>query len=487
MALAALGGAQLIHALQRIGSERAGAERWALWLLPLTSLVMMVATVALPWRRWDNRWALLPAVSALGLLVLVELVGHYGRSRGAAATYPLFVALVLTWVGLTQPRRAALAFSLCGGAALAAVVLGSGRGVIPLASLLIVVPAGAALGEAAAWLMGELRRLQHHDERRAAAFINLIRTLDHLPPHGGPGAVAARLASGAATLFAVDAEVTLVDANGVEATACSTEAAAASATDVGADLRADLGNTDGTAVIDLTSAAAPASKPPSGRRLTFSLVGERGLLGRVHLATEPDPDDVYLANLVRLFAAQASAAIERLEMVTQLDHEINHDVLTGTGNRRHANTLLATLHAGDGLLLIDIDRFKTLNDTQGHLAGDALLQRLGQYLTGFVRGGDGVARLGGDEFVVLARNVGEGAAAAADRLLEGWRALGESTNLTIGVALHQPAEQSSATLERADQALYEAKRAGGDRVGMAPAAGESSTGASETAEAISPR
>lgn len=475
-----MSGAQLIHAVQRIGQDN-GPKPWAVAVLTLGAVMVMVGTVVLPWRRWDNRWALLPAVLALGLLVLVEVVGQYGRSRGSAATYPLVVVLVLTWVGLTQPRRAALAFSLCGGAALAMVVLISGRGVIPLASLLIVVPAGAALGEAAAWLVEELRRLQHHDERRAAAFIDLIRTLDHLPPHYGPDAIAAGLAHGAATLFGVSAEVTVVNPEGAEITASSSD------TPVGPDTphtpdtpvpplsTAEVIDLTGRSPQPVTKVQTPLSPAlPAGRRTTFSLVGARGVLGRVHLATEPKPDDVYLSNLIRLFAAQASAALERLELVAQLDHEVNHDVLTGTGNRRHANSLLADLRPGDGLLLIDVDRFKALNDTLGHLAGDALLQQLGRYLSGYVRGGDDVARLGGDEFVVLARNVGDGAAAAASRLLGGWRAAGGSINLTIGVAVHRPSESSAATMERADQALYEAKRAGGNRVGMAPSSAEPS-------------
>ena len=453
-----------------------------------------VSALALPWRRWSHGWALTLAVAALALLVVVEFSSRYGESRQAAATYPLFVTLVLAWVGMTQPRRAALSFTLCGGAALTAVVLSAGRGVIPLASLVVVLPAGAALGEAAAWLMGELRRMERHDERRASTFIDLTRTLDELPHRSGAPAVAAALADTAAGLFATRAEVTLVDPTGLESRALAAppqplvaEAGtrAPNPSPVPAQLVLDLDDEGPDVLASRGSASThpasthPASQPntppegvaagpsPAGapKRTTVTLVGKRGILGRVQLDLERDPEDAYLTNLLRLFAAQAAAALERLELVAQLDHEVNHDVLTGTGNRRHANTLLAKLRHDDGLLLIDVDRFKMINDTEGHLAGDELLQELGRYLTSYVRGSDDVARLGGDEFVVLARGVGTGVSSAATRLIEGWRALGASATVTIGVAVHRAGDEPSATLERADRVLYQAKRDGGDRVG----------------------
>ncbi|MCC6436056.1 MAG: GGDEF domain-containing protein [Acidimicrobiales bacterium] len=422
------------------------------------------AAVLLPWRRWHHAVALAQAVASLSLLVVAEVATQASDSRQAAATYPVFVTLVLAWVGLTQPRRTALSFTVCVGAVLAGVLLYDSGGPLDVPTLALILPAGAALGEAASWIMGELRRLQRHDEARATTFIDLTRSLDALPQRASRAEVADELASAAARLFDTSAEVTLIDVDGHDMVAVAGRHPGPVHPGAGP------GPADGTAAASdhVAGAAAvgtvlTASRP---KRTTVTLVGRRGILGRVQLELDRDPDDGYLTNLVRLFAAQSSAALERFELVTRLDHEVSHDVLTGTGNRRHANKLLSTLRNGDGIVLIDIDGFKAVNDTAGHLAGDELLRTLGRYLNSYVRGGDDVARLGGDEFVVLARGVGHAATAAANRLIEGWRALNPTATVSIGVAVHHGGENPESTLERADQALYGAKRAGRNQIGV---------------------
>ena len=126
----------------------------------------------------------------------------------------MFVTLVLAWVGLTQPRRTALSFTVCVGAVLAGVLLYDSGGPLDVPTLALILPAGAALGEAASWIMGELRRLQRHDEARATTFIDLTRSLDALPQRASRAEVADELASAAARLFDTSAEVTLIDVDG---------------------------------------------------------------------------------------------------------------------------------------------------------------------------------------------------------------------------------------------------------------------------------
>lgn len=436
---------------------------WLAALVVLCGAAVAAAAVLLPWRRWHHAVGLVLAVASLALLVVAAV--QSGGSLQAAGTYPVFVTLVLAWVGLTQPRRTALSFTVCVGAVLAGVVLAQQPdGPLSWATLAVILPAGAALGEAASWIMSELRHLQRHDEARATTFIDLTRSLDALPQRASRAEVADELASAAARLFGTRAEVTLIDIDGHDILAAAGGHPGRGTASVSPSV------SPSTALDGGAGTASPASggllTAPRPKRTTVTLVGRRGILGRVQLELDRDPDDGYLTNLVRLFAAQSSAALERFELVTRLDHEVSHDVLTGTGNRRHADKLLSTLRNGDGIILIDIDGFKTVNDTAGHLAGDELLRTLGRYLNSYVRGGDDVARLGGDEFVVIARGVGQAATAAANRLIEGWRALNPTATVSIGVAVHHGGENPESTLERADQALYGAKRGGRNQIGV---------------------
>jgi diguanylate cyclase (GGDEF)-like protein len=135
--------------------------------------------------------------------------------------------------------------------------------------------------------------------------------------------------------------------------------------------------------------------------------------------------------------------------------------------QRHETTL--------SLLMLDIDHFKNVNDTHGHLSGDAVLVELGAVLTNAVRNEDVVARFGGEEFAVVLRAI---ALDQAIHMAERLRRLVEGTvvdaggkhlraTVSIGVAgfPSTPAKTVEELIEAADQALYRAKRAGRNRVG----------------------
>ncbi len=125
------------------------------------------------------------------------------------------------------------------------------------------------------------------------------------------------------------------------------------------------------------------------------------------------------------------------------------------------------------LVLFDIDHFKKINDTYGHLAGDAVLRQLGALIRGRVRRDDTPARTGGEEFAVILPEVAcDGAVLLADKLR---RAVEEATfrfegtiipvTVSLGVAEWNPAEDDPAELvKRSDEKLYEAKRSGRNRV-----------------------
>jgi diguanylate cyclase (GGDEF)-like protein len=140
------------------------------------------------------------------------------------------------------------------------------------------------------------------------------------------------------------------------------------------------------------------------------------------------------------------------------------DDLTGLGNRRHGNTLLDSLVAGDTLAMLDLDHFKRINDAHGHPAGDGVLRDFSSYLLRAIRDKDAVARFGGEEFIIVLRGAGDAALDTIERLLTGWRALSPLTTFSAGVAVHRLHQLPSSTFAHADAALYLAKLRGRDRV-----------------------
>ena len=180
-------------------------------------------------------------------------------------------------------------------------------------------------------------------------------------------------------------------------------------------------------------------------------------------------------------ADQAGIALERAELLEQVRHQALHDPLTDLPNaslvRDRAERALASLsrHPGrrTGLLFVDLDRFKTVNDEHGHAAGDAVLREVAHRLAGSVRAGDTVGRLGGDEFVVLLPDLsGPGNAyAVAGKVLERLRTPievdGQPTMVTasLGVAVApDDAVDYEALLARADASMYRAKESGRNTV-----------------------
>jgi diguanylate cyclase (GGDEF)-like protein len=122
--------------------------------------------------------------------------------------------------------------------------------------------------------------------------------------------------------------------------------------------------------------------------------------------------------------------------------------------------LLDDLQIGDAIAILDLDHFKQVNDTFGHVRGDEVLQTLGAFLSSQVRSTDDVARFGGEEFVVVVRGVEGVAVETVERLLASWRATSPMTTLSAGVAIRQSGETGEATFLHADEALYGAKNAG---------------------------
>uniref|UniRef100_I2PXK6 diguanylate cyclase n=1 Tax=Desulfovibrio sp. U5L TaxID=596152 RepID=I2PXK6_9BACT len=203
---------------------------------------------------------------------------------------------------------------------------------------------------------------------------------------------------------------------------------------------------------------------------------------RLHHPGRPDqPAHVFQVAATRL--PGRDRCLLTLADVTDLELErrelldlANLDPLTRALNRRKLAEVMideaaraARYRSPLSVVLLDIDRFKAINDTHGHAAGDAVLVELAARLRGGLRQVDRLARYGGEEFVVVAPGIdGPGAYDLAERLRlavgdKDFAGVGRVT-ASFGVAGHVPGEEPEAMLRRADEALYRAKNGGRNKV-----------------------
>jgi len=218
-------------------------------------------------------------------------------------------------------------------------------------------------------------------------------------------------------------------------------------------------------------------------RIAAALKGERVTFEREHQEPEgntrhwrveyiPDRQDGKIAG----FYAMVLDITELKQVEHQLRTFARLDTLTGLANRHHFNEKLTeaiarTKRSGAqmALLYLDIDHFKSINDSLGHHGGDAVLREFSQRLTACIRQSDTVARLAGDEFVIIleGRDMAAETVFVAEKIMHymkrGFAILGtvRAVTTSIGIAIRREGEvDAEALLRRADEALYDAKSAG---------------------------
>ena len=213
------------------------------------------------------------------------------------------------------------------------------------------------------------------------------------------------------------------------------------------------------------------------------LVAKREAIGLVELTSADHVTfDERRLGLAQTMANEAAMALENARLYERVRHQAFHDPLTRLANRSLFRDRLdhALARSTRGLrtvsvMFVDLDDFKTVNDTYGHTVGDALLVAAGERLQSVVRPGDTVARLGGDEFAVLLEDVEDGrdAVAPAERILAAFSVpfqiagnelfIGGSIGIAMGAAGEKTADE---LLRNADFAMYQAKSMGKGRYAM---------------------
>jgi diguanylate cyclase (GGDEF)-like protein len=218
-----------------------------------------------------------------------------------------------------------------------------------------------------------------------------------------------------------------------------------------------------TAALVVTVVLAATGHRPSDGQLLLATAVVAILLVRQYLTAR---ENAHLAN-------------DLAQREGELRHQAFHDSLTGLANRALFQDRLAhalALHGRDlrsiSVLFLDLDDFKVINDTLGHVAGDELLTRVAERVTGAVRTGDTVARLGGDEFAVLQEDQGDPAFLAeklTDAVRRPFTIAGQPVTVTVSIGVVVLAAGDVATtadelVRLADIAMYTAKRRGKGRV-----------------------
>jgi diguanylate cyclase (GGDEF)-like protein len=214
---------------------------------------------------------------------------------------------------------------------------------------------------------------------------------------------------------------------------------------------------------------------------TLPLLAKGHALGAIEATSRrPDFFDERRIRLAQTLAAEAGMALENARLYEELRHQAFHDSLTGLANRslfrdRVEHALARRPGPGVGLvavLFLDLDDFKTVNDSLGHVGGDQLLAAVADRLETCLRASDTAARLGGDEFAILLEDLRDESEATnvAQRVIDALRPpirIGGTAAViatSIGIAVSQPGDDGVTELLRnADFAMYQAKHGGKGR------------------------
>jgi diguanylate cyclase (GGDEF)-like protein len=453
---------------------------------------IVVAVAFLPWQRLPRYAQSVPALGFFGVVVLLSEAGG-----GATSAYGPLVFLPVVWVALYGERwELVLALGgvtatffgplvLAGGPAYAGTEWGWA-----LAALLVAALVGITV-------QGLVRRLRWRAEESSQQADALRRSEEE-----------------AQLLMANMAAVTQLTREVARTTdiAAARAAVCAAAREIAGASFAVLLETTGTGLVETASSGfeldpqleVSVGEEPSGAAAAFvsrqpyfvddvrnqetvasrvveatgvvsmhfePVLGERDAVGVLVVGWDEPIDGLSerVAAAVRTIAAEAAIALERAALLEQLQMSAHTDDLTGLPNRRAWEEQLPRELARARrerqsvcVVMLDLDHFKDFNDREGHQAGDRLLKLCAAAWSSQLRATDVLARYGGEEFSLLLPGC---TIADARVLVERLREMTpERQTLSGGIAAWDDEEPAAALVGRADSALYEAKRAGRNRV-----------------------
>jgi len=417
-----------------------GANRGALVAIAGVTLAAGGLIWVLPWYRW-------PRASTLALLPpTFALIATYNFFAGADGfRYAPFFFITFGWIGLVHPRgTSAKAVPLAAAAYLIPLGAGNHWNAIAAWSVVYVLPSGVLLGEATAWVSDRLGRTQHSLHEREASFAKLF--LENPQP-----------------MWVFDLE----DFYFLEVNAAAIEHYGYTRDEFLEMRVTEIRPADDVrAFLDEVAVAPALHHSP----LAWRHVLKDGRLIEVDVTAHRVEFQGRAAMLVAIQDVTERNGLER-----ELRHRAFHDALTDLANRslfanrlEHALARQSRRESSIGVVVLDLDGFKTVNDSLGHTVGDDLLSAVGDRLRNAVRPGDTVARLGGDEFAILFEDVPtiDHLSEQAERILS---CLAEPFELaakclvvtaSAGVTLNRPGDAPEELIRNADMAMYLAKRDG---------------------------
>lgn len=207
----------------------------------------------------------------------------------------------------------------------------------------------------------------------------------------------------------------------------------------------------------------------------WTSIGAVGLLG---IMFSPDSIDENDNRNLQIYVNFAAIALANAKIVSRLEKEAETDFLTGFFNKRTIqNILISELERAIryrlplAVIFLDIDDFKAYNDTFGHVAGDVMVQKTAEIIKNSIRTVDIAGRFGGEEFVIILPGTDEeGAIAVAERIrkaIESYPFPHRKVTASLGITLAKSGDSVKSLLERADRALYQAKKEGKNRCCLA--------------------
>jgi diguanylate cyclase (GGDEF)-like protein/PAS domain S-box-containing protein len=400
----------------------------------------------LPWQRWPRR------VSLIIVPVAFALIAASNMADPNPYTYGVYYLIGFLWIGVAQPRGTSLfALPVFGAAYVVPLLLMSDTPDFAITSGIYVGLVCLLTGETVAWVTAKVRSLEAEvahtrTEARLGALVQHSSDLIAIVDRDGT----LRYTSPAVTPILRRDAPSLVGTSLLDLLA-PTEVARAQ------------GFLDGLASGGSTGPVEWCFQLPNGLGRNLETIA-------TNLLDDPDVQGIVL---------NSRDVTERKALEEQIVHRAFHDGLTGLANRAlfynrivHAQARVDRDGGQMAVLFLDLDNFKSVNDSLGHTAGDLLLVAVAQRLQAALRASDTVARFGGDEFAILIEDVHD--LAAATRLAEVCLAefdqafdLGAQdvfVHISIGVAMSNPGEPPDELLREADVALYAAKSKGKGRV-----------------------